>query len=628
MKSAWKSILPRISSQLPWIGSLQVSPSEPQIHNVVHSLANLRSVWYPERCFFSSEPAVEFKHRDIAFVSDIFSKPMESDEILTELESHNLLLDQDIAYSALRNLEGDPDSARRFFDFVSNRDNKALRSKSYNLMLRIVATKGDSGEFWDLVEIMKREGFGISKKTYLKVSENLESDCMGNDFGTRLKEAYLQNSDLHITTTIQILKEKNTPEEIHKSLMELNISLSSVFITSVLESIGSNPQKALIFFQWVRDQQLFNIDGTVYNAIAKVLGGEDHVKEFWAVLHQMRNAGHGMENRMYFTVMDRFHKRKMISAAVDLYEFAMADPGNPAAGDFLGLLKKIVVSKDLDLSLISRVVSIFINSGNKIKHSTFNSILESLTSVGRLVECGNILKSMEEGGFVADNSVHSQVIAGLCSVGRFDAACEYVKNLEKNGCAPNSKSWVSLVKNHALAGELDKAGYCFREMVEMKGCERDKGRAFHILVTKLCKKNRGMDAFEVLKEMVEKKNFRPRHCTYKFLIKKFVNRGSMKEAVCLLEWMREQEFSPFVEPFNTHMSKSGSVDDAMGFLKAMTDKKLPPTAIFLRLFRVLMESGRHEVANDVLSKSPGCVQKHAEILDIFDSLKTNEVVLA
>lgn len=609
-----------------------MSPSEHRIHNAFHSLANLRSVWNTERRF-SSEPSVELKGRDIAFVTDIFSKPMESKEIQAELESHNLLLDQDIVYSALRSLEGDPESAWRFFDWVSNRENKVLRSKSYNLMLRIVATKRDSGEFWDLVEIMKRKGFGISKETYSKVCENLESHGKDNDFVKRLNEKYLQNSDLQIAARMcpkicKILKENESPEEIRKSLLELNISLSLVLIVSVLENIGSNPEKALMFFEWVKDQQLFNIDGTVYNAIAKVLGREDRMEEFWSVLHQMRNAGCRMEKHMYSTVMDSLHKRKMISATVDLYEFAITDPGKLAAGDFLHLLKKIVVSKDLDINLISRVVSIFINSGNKVKHSTFNGVLESLTRVGRLAECGNILKSMEEGGFEADDSIHSQVIGGLCSAGRFDAACEYVKTLEKNGSTPNSKSWVSLVKNHALCGEVDKAGSCFHEMVEKKGCERDKGRAFHILVDALCKKNRGMDAFEVLKEMIEKKNFRPMHCSYKFLIKNFVNQGRMKEAVYLLELMREQQFTPFVEPFITHMASSGSVDDAMGFLNVMYDKKLPSTAIFIRLFTVLMESGRHKVANDILSKSPVCVQKHADILDIFDSLKTNEVTLA
>lgn len=633
MKNAWKSLYSRISAQTPRIGLPQARPSEHQIPKFVHTLVSFRAVGNLERRYFSSEPSIERKDRDLAVVADIFSKPIESSEIQAELESRNVFLNQEMVYLALQNLEGNLETARRLFDWVSDRDTQILRSKSYNLMLVIIGTKGESGEFWDLVEAMKRKGFGISKETYLKIHENLVNDGKGDDFGTHLKEVYLHNTDQHVVARMcpkicRILKEKEDPEEMQKNLLNLDICLSSELLVSVLERVGSNPQKALVFLEWVRDIQSFKMDGTVYNALAKVLGREDCIKEFWDVLHKMRNAGYKLENDVYFTVLDRFHKRKMVAAAVDLYEFSMTGPGKPPASDFLLLLKKIVVSKDLDMTLISRLVRIFLNFGNTINASIFDGVLKSLKSVGRLGECGSILKAMEEGGFVADGSVHNQVVTGLCSAGKLDAACEYVKSLEKFGRVPNLKAWASLVQNHALAGELDKAISYFHEMVETKGCGHDDGTAFEILVDRLCKKNRNMDAFKILKEMVMKKKYRPLHSTYKFIIEKLVALGSLKEAMSLLELMKGQGYPPYVEPFIVHMSKSGSVSDAMGFLKAMTVKQFPSRAIFLRLFRALLEAGRHEVAHDILSKSPGCVRNHVDVLDIFCSMKSNEIALA
>ncbi|KAI0488766.1 hypothetical protein KFK09_028605 [Dendrobium nobile] len=632
MKSALKSLYPQITAHLRTIGLPQVRPSEHKIPKLVHSLVSLGAVGNLERRHFSSEPAIERKDPDLAFLADIFSKPVESSEIQAELESRNVFLDRDTVYSALQNLEGNLETARRFFDWVSDRDSQILRSKSYNLMLRIVGTSGESGEFWDLVETMKRKGFGISKETYLKIHEKLVNDGKEDDFGTHLKEVYLFNTDQNVAARMcpKICRtlEKEDPEEIQKNLLNLDICLSSDLILSVLERVSSSPQKALVFLEWVRDVQSFKIDGTLYNAIAKVLGREDCIKEFWAVLHKMRNAGYKMENDVYFTVLDRFHKRKMVAAAVDLYEFAMTGSEKPPASDFLHLLKKVVVSKDLDLALISRIVSIFINSGNSISTSTFNGVLKSLRSVGRLGECSNVLKAMEEGGFVADSSIHNQIVVGLCTAGRLDAACEYVKSLEKFGPVPNLKAWASLVQNHALAGELDKALSYFHEMVETEGCGHEDGSAFEVLVNRLCKKNRNMDAFRILKEMVMKKKYRPLQSTYKFLIEKLVNQCSLKEATSLIELMKGQGFPPFVEPFIVHMSKSGSVSDAMGFLKAMTVKEFPSRAIFLRLFRALLEAGRHEVAHDILSKSPGCVRNHVDVLDIFFSMKPSETALA
>ncbi|XP_020599030.1 pentatricopeptide repeat-containing protein At5g15980, mitochondrial-like [Phalaenopsis equestris] len=628
MKSAWKSLYPRISTQLSRTGLSQVRPWEQQISIFVQPLVTIRVARNLERRYFSSEAAIEREDRDLAFVADIFSKRIDSHEIQAEFESRNVYLDRETVYLALQNLEGNLETARRFFDWVSDRDSQILRSKSYNMMLRIVGINGESGEFWDFVETMKKKGFGISKDTYLKIHESLVNDGKGDDFGTHLKEVYLQNTDQHIVARMcpkicRILNEKADSEEIQKKLLHLDISLSSELIVSVLESVGSNPQKALIFLEWVRDIQYFKIDGTVYNAFAKVFGREDCIKEFWDVLHKMRNAGYKLEHDVYFTVLDRFQKRKMVAAAIDLYEFAMAGPGKPPAGDFLHLLKKIVVSKDLDMTLITRIVTIFIKSGNTINASTFVGALKSLKSVGRLGECGNVLKAMEEGGFVADSSIHNQVVVGLCGAGKLDAACEHVRSLENLGLFPNLKAWAFLVQNHALAGELDKAVSYFHEMVETNGCGHDDGSAFEVLVSGLFKKNRNMDAFRILKEMVMKKKYRPQHSTYKLLIEKLVNQGSLKEAMSLLELMKGQGFPPFVEPFMVHMSKSGSVSDAMGFLKAMTVKQFPSVAVFLRLFRALLEAGRHEVAHDILSKSPGCVRNHVDILDIFSSLKPN-----
>lgn len=48
----------------------------------------------------------------------------------------------------------------------------------------------------------------------------------------------------------------------------------------------------------------------------------------------------------------------------------------------------------------------FRSSGNGIKRMAFDGVVKSLRSVGRLGKCDKILRAMEEGGFLADASMH------------------------------------------------------------------------------------------------------------------------------------------------------------------------------------------------------------------------------
>ena len=135
-----------------------------------------------------------------------------------------------------------------------------------------------------------------------------------------------------------------------------------------------------MFFRWVEGNPSFEIDGRVSNEIARVLGREDCINDFLKILHTMRITGFEIEKETYVKVFNRFYKHKMISTAVELYEFAIEASKNLSYHDFIFLLKKIIVSKDLD------TIRIYTSVENYIKGSAFDGVLKSLRSVGRLGE--------------------------------------------------------------------------------------------------------------------------------------------------------------------------------------------------------------------------------------------------
>lgn len=538
------------------------------------------------------------------------------------MESANLSLNHDTVLSALRSLEGSPDIARRFFAWISCAESTKLSSESYNLMLGILGLKNYSTKFWNLVEVMKRKGYRVSENTFIKVSENFSREGLVSDL-QMLVEMY--NSQIP-REVCKIIREDEWGESVKTKLEGMGIEFSGDLVSMVLKKLEGKPMKALMFFRWVEENPSCKHDARAYNALAIVLGEEaDCVEEFWGIASEMRGAGCKMEMATYVKVSSRFFKRKMMKDAVDLYEFMMASGSDkPPVQDCLFLLRKIVTSNDPDMDLFSRVLRVFTEGGNVLTKSLYNGVLKSLTGAGNLGECEKILKAMEEYGFVADSAVHDQVILGFCKARRFDDACEYLDKLESSEDDSGSTIWASLIQGHCLAGEIDKASSCFRKMVERKGVLA-AGYACEVLVRGFCGKNRDNDAFRFLVDMINEKQLRPLHTTYKLLIEKLLVKRHLKEATSLLGLMRSHGFRTLIDPFIKYIAKSGTADDAMNVLKEMKVKRSPNVSVFLQMFEALFKAGRHDLAHDFLSKTPHGIRGHADVLNLFYSKRPREV---
>ncbi|KAF2313719.1 hypothetical protein GH714_012952 [Hevea brasiliensis] len=354
--------------------------------------------------------------------------------------------------------------------------------------------------------------------------------------------------------------------------------------------------------------------------MARILGREDCIDRFWKVIDEMRSNGHEMEEETNVKVFGRFMKRKMIKEAVDLYEFAMAGANEPSVRCCTFLLKKIAVSKELDMNLFSRVIRIFIGNDYVLTDSMLNAVLKSLTSVGRFGECNKVLKEMKEGGFVASGNLQSKIAFRLSSAGNNDKVSEFVDHMEASGSNLDYRAWASLIEGHCASGDLEGASDCFQNMIEKEGVS-NAGYAFESLVNAYCCKDRMIDASKLLHQYVHHHQLEPWHTTYKVLISKLLVQDGFTDALNLLDLMKNHGFPPFVDPFIKYVSKFGTGDDAIAFMKATTSKMFPSTSVVLRLFKAFFKAGRHVEAQDFLSKCPRYVRNHADVLNLFCSMK-------
>ncbi|XP_078443591.1 pentatricopeptide repeat-containing protein At3g02490, mitochondrial-like [Wolffia australiana] len=635
MRSAWRILLrpgglfrtERISfsgtlwNHLPSSQALRCFPSNSTFTPHYPSRANSE---YPSRRFYSSEiSSVEPCGEDHALLLDIFSGNSGLHDVETRLESADIKFDHGFLNSSLRSLDGKPDVAVRLFNWAAEKKPDLLSAETYNSMLGFFAAGGKSSEFWEMVEVMKKKGYCLSKNAFFKASKSFDQLIMHEDLG-KLKELYASNSSENwvprtASRVCKILREGDElGDEVWKSLKDLDPNYSSDLVFAVLEKLSSYPAKAFLFFRWASDNASFKPEGKSYNAMARILGREGSMERFWDLLQEMKLAGQGLEPETYLKVSRRFLSRGMTKEAVDFFEHAMDAGEKPSLRDFLHLMRKIVMCRELELHLVSRTVRIFKNGGYPLKDSIFGSVLKSVVSVGRLGECSSLLKAMEEGGFSASRAVTDRVAVELCRARKPDEALEFILEKEASGHKFDPKSWVSLIQCYSQVGSTEKCLSSFNRMIEKNGSEK-VGFAFEALVTAHLRRSKVLDVYKVLSAMVEKNKLEPLQSTYKVLIKRLLSEGKLKEASSLLTLMKRHGYPPFIEPFFGYISKFGSGEDAMVFLKSMTVKSFPSISVFIRTLEGVLKAGRKETADDLLSKSPCFVRNHADVLNLVYS---------
>ncbi|EEF29496.1 hypothetical protein RCOM_0447050 [Ricinus communis] len=185
---------------------------------------------------FSSDALIESENKkepdpQCLLISDIFTKFSDVNDITKDLELNNVVVDHELVLKVLNFLECNPDVARKFFDWVLEKDSERLSSKAYNLMLKVLGFNGFVEEFWDLVEIMKKKGYGVSRGTRDKVAEKFEKDGLKSDL-EKLKEVFASGSVDHSLEKIalrmsRIVRNQVWGEDVEKQIKDLNAVFSS-----------------------------------------------------------------------------------------------------------------------------------------------------------------------------------------------------------------------------------------------------------------------------------------------------------------------------------------------------------------------------------------------------------------
>ncbi|KAJ4827190.1 hypothetical protein Tsubulata_016775 [Turnera subulata] len=606
--------------------STRISPARPLLTQVTHfspnSLSNfeLHLPFYVnahQKLYFSSQP------NSVGSIIEIIRSGDWSAELENELENSNSVLTHETVIYVLKKLDKDPEKAWGFFNWVSGKNWFRPSLTLYSLVLRIFANKGSMDKFWIVIRRMKEEGFYIDYETYTTILEIVRKERMANDV-VALKHFYerlIQENGMDgiVKSVVDAIVKGDWNDEVEKKLKDMKVELSDNFVVSVLKGLRNYPEKALRFFQWVGGCEGFEHNSITYNAVARVLGREDSMREFWGIVEEMKSAGYEMDIDSYIKISRHFQKFKLTEDAVRLYEIMMDGPFKPSGVDSFMLLRSIAGSDKPDLDLVSRVTKRYEATGNALSKAYYDTIHRSFTSAQRFEEAEKIMNTMRNAGYKPDNITYSQLVFGLCKAGRLEEACKVLDEMEANGCIPDIKTWTILIKGHCDANEVDKALICFARMME-KDCSLDAD-LLDVLVNGFLNQKRIEGGYKLLEEMVNNTRVIPWQATYKLLIEKLLGARKLEEAMNLLQRMIKHGYPPYPEPFVPFISQFGTVIDAVDFFKALSVKQYPSLLAYLHIFQSFFKEGRHSEANDLLFKCPHHIRKHPKISKLFGSAK-------
>ncbi|CAK7357305.1 unnamed protein product [Dovyalis caffra] len=601
-----------LSTQVTHFSPFSLRSLSNQSHNTTTYRFNTH-----QKLYFSSKP-----HS----IVELLSTNDWSAELENELESLSPSWTHETVIYVLKKLDKDPQKAWDFFNWVSERNGFRPSSLLYSLVLRIVISKDSMKKFWITIKKMKEQGFYIDEETYLTILGICKKEKMAPDAAalTHFYDRMIHENakDNSVKDAVRVILERQWNKDVENKLLGMKTVLTDNFVIRVLKELRSYPVKALSFFNWVGRHEGYQHNSVTYNALVRVLGRDDSIREFWGAVDEMKKAGYEMDIDTYIKISRQFQKIKLMEDAVRLYEFMMDGQFKPSIQDCSVLLRSISASDNPDLDLVSRVAGRYEATGNSLSKSVYDGMHRSFTSAGKFDEAEQIVQAMRDAGYEPDNITYSQLVFGLCKAKRLEEACKVLDEMEAGGCIPDIMTWTILIQGHFAANQVDEGLLCLAKMTE-KNTTPDAD-LLHVLVKGFLSQKRIDGAYTFFMEMVNEIGLVPWQATCKLVIENLLQVRKLEEAMDLLRLMKKHDYPPFPEPFDQYISKFGTVEDAVNFFKVLSMKEYPSSFAYLRILESFLKEGRYSEARDLLFRCPHHIRKDPKISKLFGSAKTGD----
>ncbi|KAJ3705792.1 hypothetical protein LUZ61_009497 [Rhynchospora tenuis] len=281
-------------------------------------------------------------------------------------------------------------------------------------------------------------------------------------------------------------------------------------------------------------------------------------------------ASKGLEPNVvtYNTLVDGLCKKRLLEDPGKLLQYIIYKGHKPNVVTYTAVMDALCKKEEIEKA--EQFLEDMISRGVQPDVVTYTTLIAGLCKMNKLQNAMKWLDEMVSKGISPNIVTYNIVMDALCKEGETDKVEELLDDMISRGLQPNVVTYTTLLGGLCKMKELEKAKKCMREMVS-KGISPNVV-TWNIFIDAFCTTD---DVMNILVNVVLNHEARD-YSAYISLIKAYVKRGNINEAMCVLKRMKQERLKLDIDayaPVKEMLLQMGRVDDAKDLIVQMNEKK-------------------------------------------------------
>ncbi|KAJ3697784.1 hypothetical protein LUZ61_001489 [Rhynchospora tenuis] len=308
-------------------------------------------------------------------------------------------------------------------------------------------------------------------------------------------------------------------------------------------------------------------DTVTYNTLINGLCKQGAVEKALELLDCMASKGLEPDIVTYTTLVDGLCKKGLLEDPGKLLQYIILYKGHKP--DVVTYNVIIAPCKKEEIEKAKKFLE-RISRGVQPNVVTYNTIMDGLCKMNKLQNAMKWLHKMISKGISPNIATYNILMDAHCKKGETDKVVELLDDMNSRGVQPNVVTYSTLIEGFCKTKELENAKECLREMVS-RGISPSIV-TWNIIIDAFCTTD---DVMDILVNVLLNYGARDNSACIS-LIKAYVKRRNIDEAMCVLKRMKQEGLKPDIDaysPLHEILIEMGRVDDAKDLIAQMNEKK-------------------------------------------------------
>ncbi|EOA19612.1 hypothetical protein CARUB_v10002874mg [Capsella rubella] len=401
-----------------------------------------------------------------------------------------------------------PHLARRFFDWVKDKDGFSHRVGIYNTMLSIAGEARDLDMVDELVKEMEKNACDKDIRTWtILISVYGKAKKIGKGllvFEKMRKSGFELDAAAYdiMIRSLCIAGRGDLALEFYKEMMEKGITFGLRTYKMLLDCITQSEKVDVV--QSIVDDMVRICEISEHDAFGYLLKSfcvSGKIKEALELIRELKNKEVCLDAKHFeILVKGLCRANRMVDALeiVDIMKRRKLDDSNVYGIIISGYLRQNNVSKALEQFEVIK------NSGKTLRVSTYTEIMQHLFKLKQFEKGCNLFSEMIENGIEPDSVAITAMVAGYLGQNRVAEAWNVFGSMEEKGIKPTWKSYSIFAKELCRSAKYDEVLKLLNQMHTSKMAIRND--MFSWVISSM-EKNGEKEKVELVKEIQKKCNF-------------------------------------------------------------------------------------------------------------------------